>query len=68
MVQRLVGALVVGASAALDSSIHPAPHPPPSATQGLKTLTLSSSHPAGALEAKNIKQEGEDWFPIFPAS
>lgn len=38
----------------------------PSAAQGLKTLTFSSSHPALALEAEQAKHEGEeDWFSVF---
>lgn len=37
----------------------------PSAAQGLKTLTFSSSHPALTLEAEQAKHKEEDWFSVF---
>lgn len=47
-----------GASVAQGSSSRP-PSSHPRATQGLKTLTFSSSHPAGALEAKKPSRKKE---------
>lgn len=56
---RLIGDLDAcgGSSVAQDLSSPP----PPSAAQGLRTLTFSSSHPAWALE----EEGGEDWFSAF---